>query len=581
MPLRPHGAAALMLFLFVLFAICAGYAYFRYQVVGAKREAAEQLSLIADFKAVQITGWYNARMGQTRYFYQSKKMSHLAEEYFKNPSPSTRDMILSSMVAAQENFHFTRVLFIDKDGQVCFATPADRNWLGPKAKKTVLETLKSGKIAVNDLHTSKMMPGTVDMDIFIPLGPAVNGPGMTRKPVGVLMFEINPHEFLYPLIQAWPVPSRTGETLLVRREGDNVVYLNELRHKKNTALSLQLPIRPNTVLPAALAVLGKKGVLEGVDYRGAPVVAVTQGIEGTPWFLVAKVDRDEIFSPLRKEAFTTGTVVFVLILSAALALVLIRRSHDIAEGRRNEKRMSAINIDLERRVEERTKQLEAANKELEAFSYSVSHDLRAPLRGIDGFSLALIEDCGHLLDDKGRHYLERVRTAAQRMGLLIDDLLDLSRVTRSIMNPSEVDLTTIVKKIAGDLQENAVGRQVEWAIAADVRVHGDERLLEVAVRNLLDNAFKFTSRQPSARIEFGAFAEDGQETYFVRDNGAGFDPDYTGKLFGVFQRLHSLEEFEGTGIGLATVKRIIDRHGGRIWADGSVNGGAVFYFTLG
>jgi len=224
---------------------------------------------------------------------------------------------------------------------------------------------------------------------------------------------------------------------------------------------------------------------------------------------------------------------------------------------------------------------DAANRELEAFSYSVAHDLRAPLRGIDGFSLALLEDYADKLDDEGKQHLQFVRESAQQMAQLIDDLLTLSRVTRSELRREEVDLTALARGVAAQLQRVEPDRLVEVIAADGLTAEGDSRLLKVVLENLIGNAWKFTGKRAPARIEFGASAGNGERTYFVRDNGAGFDMAYAAKLFGVFQRLHSPSEFEGTGIGLATVQRIIGRHGGRVWAEGAVDQGATFYFTLG
>jgi light-regulated signal transduction histidine kinase (bacteriophytochrome) len=235
---------------------------------------------------------------------------------------------------------------------------------------------------------------------------------------------------------------------------------------------------------------------------------------------------------------------------------------------------------LERRVAERTTELAAANRELEAFSYSVSHDLRTPLRSIDGFSQALLEDYGEKLDAPGKEYVARVRTASQRMGQLIDDLLGLSRTTRHKMQVEDVNLTELASVVVAEIKQRQPERQVEFAIAPEVTVKGDGKLLRITLENLLGNAWKFTAKQPQARIEFGVTQHEGKPAYFVRDNGAGFDMTYADKLFGAFQRLHQANEFEGTGIGLATVQRIIHRHGGKVWAEGAVGQGATFYFTL-
>jgi hypothetical protein len=232
--------------------------------------------------------------------------------------------------------------------------------------------------------------------------------------------------------------------------------------------------------------------------------------------------------------------------------------------------------ELEQRVRDRTAQLEAANAELETFSYSVSHDLRAPLRHIDGFSGLLLERAD-ALDDAGRDYLQRIRRATGRMNQLIEDLLKLSRITRTEVGKETTDLTRMAREIAADLQAGAPDRHVEFAIEADLRANGDPHLLRVAMENLLSNAWKYTARKPQARIEVG---REGEDVYYVRDDGAGFDMAYAGKLFGPFQRLHAESEFAGTGIGLATVARIVRKHGGRIWADAAVGQGATFFFTF-
>ncbi|MBI2765799.1 MAG: HAMP domain-containing protein [Chloroflexi bacterium] len=240
-----------------------------------------------------------------------------------------------------------------------------------------------------------------------------------------------------------------------------------------------------------------------------------------------------------------------------------------------------LNEGLEQRVADRTAQLEAANKELESFSYSVSHDLRAPLRSIDGFSQALVEDYADVLDDEGKQMLGRVRAGSQRMGQLIDDILQLSRVSRAEVGKEEVDLSVMASGIVDDLRRTEPHREVEFQAAPGLTVTGDRRLLRIALENLIGNAWKFTSHTERPQIEFGAEGGPGKPVYFVRDNGAGFDMAYAGKLFGAFQRLHAMDEFPGTGVGLATVQRVIHRHGGRVWAEGATGQGATFSFTLG
>jgi len=289
----------------------------------------------------------------------------------------------------------------------------------------------------------------------------------------------------------------------------------------------------------------------------------------------------------------------------AVAGVLIN-ARDVTARRQAEEALRARNQELERRVAERTAEFEAVNKEMEAFSYSVSHDLRAPLRAINGFSKALMEDYAAQLDETGRHYLQRVRDNARHMGQLIDDLLSLSRVTRAELQRRRVDLTEMAQAIAAELQKAQPGRDVEFIIAPGLVAEADPRLLRIALENLIGNAWKYTGKHPRARIELGMIAAQRESRpaeeqrgggaseipsappapsapaiFFVRDDGAGFDMTFVDRLFGAFQRFHGAEEFEGTGIGLATVQRIIRCHGGRIWAESAVEQGAVFYFTLG
>jgi signal transduction histidine kinase len=254
-------------------------------------------------------------------------------------------------------------------------------------------------------------------------------------------------------------------------------------------------------------------------------------------------------------------------------------------------KVELANQQLEKEIEERkraeeetlrvNREVVAANKELETFSYSVSHDLRAPLRTIDGFSHALLEDCADRLDDAGKTHLNRIRAATQRMGSLIDDLLNLSRLSRTEMHRQSLDISALACSIASDLQKAQPERRIELRIEDGLKTTADPGLLRVVLENLLSNAWKFTSKQESARIEFGMARGNGAPAYFVRDDGVGFDPAYADRLFGAFQRLHATTDFAGTGVGLATVQRIVHRHGGRIWAESAVGQGATFYFTIG
>jgi len=276
---------------------------------------------------------------------------------------------------------------------------------------------------------------------------------------------------------------------------------------------------------------------------------------------------------------------FYVVGSTVLLYLMLRRyehGHQVATQAllESQDQVRRVNAELEQRVAARTLQLEATNRELEAFAYAVSHDLRAPLRSMSGFSQILQETAPDTLDDKSRDYLRRIRDASLRMSTLIDDLLSLSRISSSELVPRSTSLSQITTDAAATVRDRYPGRELLITIAPGMNVHGDTRLLRIAMENLLDNAWKYTANAESPQVTVGMQAGTDGPVYFVRDNGVGFDMAYSAKLFGPFQRLHAESQFPGTGIGLVTVQRIVARHGGRIWAEAEPNRGATFYFTL-
>lgn len=365
--------------------------------------------------------------------------------------------------------------------------------------------------------------------------------------------------------------------------------------------------------PPPMDVRSASAVTQYTREGGHSVLAFARAVNGTPWFLLVEFSDQPILAQAKRflrRMTVIGLILLFLGMSIIVALSyritrpldsLTKAAVDISNG--NYTRLvnvhsqdelgvlaqtfnaMAVKVhnaqhELEMKVHDRTLQLQAANKELEAFSYSVSHDLRAPLRHINGFSQALLEDYAAQLDEVGKGYLQEIRGASQEMAQLIDDLLQLARVTRSELRSEPVNLSQLAEEVTAELQKSAREHAVTVKIEAGLMAQGDTHLLRIVLSNLLGNAWKFTSKREQAEIIFGREDEAEEHTYFIRDNGAGFEMAYVDKLFGAFQRLHSAGDFEGTGIGLATVQRVIHRHGGRVWAEGKVNNGATFYFTL-
>jgi len=379
---------------------------------------------------------------------------------------------------------------------------------------------------------------------------------------------------------------------LQRLTGDNtsqqvrIAMLNTRINAKLAALDAGLAVRrvqPNGALDPALL----RPVLQDTPDRMDSVQLTIHDIEGEEQSLLESRTVDA--TSARRWVWGSFTLAFVLdfllLVAAFELLVRAGQARERIEASSEEiaglnRQLTEANEVLESRVEERTRELAASNQELEAFSYSVSHDLRAPLRTIDGFSLALEEDFGEKLDAQGKDYISRVRNGVQRMGTLIDSLLQLSRVTRSDVQRELIDLSQIATLVFREIQASDPVHEVNWIAQPGVMAEADPRLMRIAFENLVGNAWKFTARTPNATVTFGSSLQNGKTVYFLRDNGAGFDMTYVDRLFNAFQRLHGEREFKGSGIGLATVSRIIRRHHGSIWAEGEPGKGATFFFTL-
>jgi PAS domain S-box-containing protein len=834
---QPNDIPATLYGFLLIFALLAmgivtvGYLYYRHYEELYRAEVEQQLSAIAELKVGELTQWRKERLGDGGTLFKNAAFSDLVRRFFENPPDADAQRQIQAWLEKSQTMNqYDEIRLLDVQGVTHMTVPASRTDMASVVSRRIPEVLRAGQVVFQDFYRNEH-DQRVYLAVMVPILDERDG----SAPLGVLVLDVNPETYLYPFIKRWPTPSLSAETLLVRKEGNEVVFLNELRFQTNTALNFRAPL-DRVALPAAQAALGREGITEGMDYQGLPVVAALRVIPDSPWSLVARMNTAEVYAPLRARLWQMVVIIGVLLFGAGacVAVVWWRRrarffreqnesaealrtselryrrlfesakdgilildaetgrvadvnaflvellgysheaflgkkvwelgllkdivanqnnftelqqtgyvryedmaletrdgrridvefvsnvylvnhqkviqcnirditarkrveeqltasfkevhdlkaaldehaivattdaqgkityvndkfctiskySHEellgqdhriinsghhpkeffhnlwttIAQGRvwhgeiknkakdgsfywvdativpfldeqgkprqyvairtditarkQAEEEVRELNTQLEQRVAARTAELAAANKELEAFCYSVSHDLRAPLRGLDGFSLALLEDYGAKLGDEGKSLLQRIRAGSQRMGQLIDDLLNLSRVSRSELHRGPVDLSGLANDVVDELRERDPHRDVALRIAENLTADGDSQLLRVVLENLLGNAWKYTAKRPQAAIEFGRGCDNGHSSFFVRDDGVGFDMQYVDKLFTPFQRLHRMNEFPGSGIGLATVQRIIHRHGGRVWAQAEVNKGATFHFTL-
>jgi len=731
----PEKTKTLFFIAFVVFVaasaliVTLGRLFYQSQKDYISAAAKQQLMAIADLKVREIDNWRSERLNDTGIIYRNHVFAVNVQEYINAPSSTAaRNNILWLLTAIQNSYRYQNILLLDENKRVRLALKTYDTDFHKIHSKTIDEAVKKGKVVFSDFYNGKKT-GDVHLCMAVPVVLSGNN---GNSPLGCVMIIIDPNLRLYAAIKSWPVPSLSGESLLVHREGDEVVFLNKLRHQDNVPMAMRRSVKEMN-LPSARAVLGIKGIVEGVDYRNKKVLAAIKPVPNSSWFLIAKIDQDEIYAPVIERFWATLSfiVVIILMLAAFIAYALRHRqatlyrrqyeledkraslyarslieasldplvtistegkimdvnrstelvtglsrenligsdfssyftepekakegyklvflqgmvrdyplairnvsgqvtevlynasvyqddsgaiqgvfaaARDVTELRRMQKELKTAHDELELRVKERTNELsranealeseiserkeveklieyrtrllEITNKELESFSYSVSHDLRAPLRAIDGYSRMILRDQSDKLDEEAKRKFALIRSSTQMMGQLIDDLLTFSRLGRLEINMALLDMEDLIQDIWKEQQVINPNRELSIDVTSPPTGWGDRMLIRQVYSNLLSNAIKYTKFSDHARIETGGYTERDENIYYVKDNGVGFDMNYYDKLFGVFQRLHNAENYEGTGVGLAIVQRIIHRHGGRIWAEAEVDKGAIFYFSL-
>ncbi len=564
----------LIFFILVILISSVGLYYYESHKRQIKKEKQDELLAIADLKVSQIVSWRKERLADAATIRDNFLLAPYIQRLIQDPKGAKgRTEILAWMASFRETYQYEDILFLNSEGAILLSVAKKSEAIGPDARKLISSAIKMGKIIFSDLYRSKAV-GKIRLSIAVPI---LNEE--RDETLGVFLLRIDPYVFLYPLIERWPTRSTTAETMLIRREGDEVVFLNDVRHRKGTALTLRLPISDEH-LPAAKAAAGKEGILEGIDYRGKEVLAALRSVSGSPWAIVSKVDKEEVYAPIRERLGHVVLVIGLCILSAGAGVVLLWR-------RRGEEEQKAYRENLEKTVKERTAELEIANKHLEesykdmeGFSYSVSHDLREPLIVIDWFSGNLQKKYAERLNEDQKEMLSGIREKAKQMTQLINDLLAFSRASTKEIQKSFIDMKALVQELSEEMKTTTGDRNVQFESKDLPVAWGDPPMIRQVLVNLLSNALKYSRAEEIARIEVGGTEKERESVYYVRDNGIGFDAGHADKLFSLFKRLHTSQEFEGTGLGLVIAKRIVEKHGGRIWAESKPDEGATFFFTL-
>ncbi|TAN38956.1 MAG: sensor histidine kinase [Nitrospirae bacterium] len=553
--------------------VVSGYLYYRNYEIRYRKEVEHQLAAIADLKVDELIRWRKERLGDAALFYKNPVFSGFVKRFIQDPGDADNDQRLRIWLRhVQEGKHYNRIFLLDAGGRELMAVPEARQPISRRLIQRAAGVLNSQQVGFEDFYRNEY-DGRVYLAVLIPV-PDEGGNG---RAAATLVMRIDPEQYFYPFLSRWPTPSRTAETLLVRREGNEALFLNELRFQKNTALNLRRPLDQKE-LPAAQAVLGRKGVMEGRDYRGVQVLADVRAVPDSPWFLVSRMDISEVYGPVSENLWTIVLLVITLLAGAGAAFGMVWRQQLSQFYRVKYETARALNESQER-LKSTIAELQRSNTELEQFAYVASHDLQEPLRMVASYTQLLAERYENQLDDKAKKFIRYAVDGAVRMQLLINDLLAYSRIGTRGKPMEPVEVSAVLGEAVANLSVQI--SEAKAVITNDElpKLQADASQLVQLFQNLIGNAVKFRGAEP-AHIHVSA-RDKGREWFFsIRDNGIGIDPQYADKVFVIFQRLHTKEEYPGSGIGLAICKKIVERHGGRIWFESEPGKGTIFNFTI-
>jgi PAS domain S-box-containing protein len=674
--------------IFILLAagiIIIGHYYYERYALHFRSEVSNQLSTISTLKVSELVQWRKERLGDGNVIFKNIAFTNVVKSFFEYPDDMDAERELYTWLDEYQRYYeydLIRLIYVKGSRNISF--PTESPPLSSFIYQNISEVLKSREVRFIDFYRNEYNHH-IYLAILVPILDEQNG----NQPLGVVVLRINPERYLFPLINRWPAPTLTAETQIVRREGTDALFLNELKNKKNTALTLSISLK-NTDNPAVKAVLGEEGVDEGIDYRGVPVIADIRRVPESPWFMVSLMDVAEVYAPMRERLWLLMMFAGIIFLVTGSGLGFAwrqkrihyyRKQYETAEALRKsdekyrelfyndltgdyisdlEGKLSIYNpafanifgfssakdvsdihmedlyknkgrwndfvsrVRIERKIEffesERKRldgvsiyvienafgifnkqnellgiygyifditkrkkaedELQRINKELEQFAYVASHDLQEPLRSVNSFTQLLAKRYKNQLDDKANEYIGFVVGGATRMERLIHDLLTFSRMGRMNTEQSIINSNEIMERVIASMTETIKENHAVVTHDHIPFLYANETTLTQLFQNLIGNAIKFRKENEPSRVHISVEKKDNELLFSVKDNGIGINPKYFEKLFKIFQRLHSDEEYPGTGIGLATCKKIVESYGGRIWVESIEGEGSTFFFTL-